>query len=211
VVLFGCAALILLEKEDRSKFQTTCSMVIFIHYAQDHPLYTYAFFSPRTKRVLYRQNCIFLPEIFPMRKAREKGGLVPEGEALMVYRPRPNTGRDICEHEFEVELNGVEADFANWKDDDPLPSYLDDITGHTLVSSSDDTMEELGEKPANWPTYFPSNPSFGPTSIVPVPIPRGVVKLHDGYIAVEEVPSYDASKGEKRPERPKRSKPHLVQ
>ncbi len=54
VVPFGCAALILLEKDDRTKFQATCAMVIFIHYAQDHPLYTYAFFSPRTKRVLFR-------------------------------------------------------------------------------------------------------------------------------------------------------------
>ncbi len=80
---------------------------------------------------LYRQNCIFLPEIFPMREAREKGGLVPEGEALMVYRPRANTGGDNFEHAPEVELDGPEAVFANWKDDDPLPSYLDDITGHT--------------------------------------------------------------------------------
>ena len=56
VVPFGCAALILLEKEDRAKFQSTCAMVIFVHYAQDHPLYTYAFFSPRTKRILFRQD-----------------------------------------------------------------------------------------------------------------------------------------------------------
>ena len=77
VVPFGCAALILLEKEDRKKFHSTCSLVIFVHYAQDHPLYTYAFFSPRTKRVLFRQDCLFLPEVFPMREARAKGGLIP--------------------------------------------------------------------------------------------------------------------------------------
>jgi hypothetical protein len=84
VVPFGCAALILLEKDDRAKFHSTCAMVIFVHYAQDHPLYTYAFFSPRTKRILFRQDCIFLPEVFPMREARAKGGFMSDGENLMV-------------------------------------------------------------------------------------------------------------------------------
>ena len=206
VVPFGCAALILLEKDDRTKFQTTCSMVIFIHYAQDHPLYTYAFFSPRTKRVLFRQNCILLPEIFPMREARTKGGLIPEGEALMVYRPRPDDGRDNFNHGPEGVLNEEETAFANWKDDDPLPSYQDDITGHTLVSPVDDTMQELEAKPADWPTKFPSHPSFGPPSVVPVPVPGGANKHHEEAIAREEVASEESSKVEKRPERTKRSK-----
>ncbi len=93
VVPFGCAALFLLEKDDRKKFHSTCSMVIFIHYAQDHPLYTYAFFSPRTKMVIFRQDCIFLPEIFPMRETQVKIGLLPKGENLMVYKPRPIYGK----------------------------------------------------------------------------------------------------------------------
>ena len=207
VVPFGCAALILLEKDDRTKFQSTCAMVIFIHYAQDHPLYTYAFFSPRTKRVLYRQNCIFLPEIFPMREARSRGGFVPEGEALMVYRPKPTMGNDNDEHGSEMESNGTEADFARWKDDDPLPSYVDDITGHELVSPSDDTLCELEEKPADWPTYFPSNPSFGPSSVVPVPKPWGAIKFHDEFVAVKESSNDGASKDEKRPERLRRNRP----
>jgi hypothetical protein len=94
-----------------------------------------------------------------------------------------------------MESNGTEAEFAKWKDDDPLPSYLDDITGHELVSPSDDTLCELEEKLADWPTYFPSNPSFGP------------IKSHDEFVAVKEFSSDGASKDEKGPERPRRNKP----
>jgi hypothetical protein len=35
VVPFGCAVLVLLEKEEREKFKATCAMMIFVHYAQD--------------------------------------------------------------------------------------------------------------------------------------------------------------------------------
>ncbi len=75
-----------------------------------------------------------------------------------------------------MTVDDEEAEFAKWKEDDPLPSYLDDITGHSLVSSSDDTLQDLEEKPVDWPTYFPSNPLFGPPSVVPVPKPGGTVK-----------------------------------
>ncbi len=64
VVPFGCGALILNDTDDRSKFQSRCTMMIFLHYADEHPLFTYAFYSPRTKRVLYRQDCIFLTSVF---------------------------------------------------------------------------------------------------------------------------------------------------
>ena len=67
VVPFGCGALILRDSNDRPKFQKRCTLMIFLHYADEHPLFTYAFFSPRTKRVLYRQDAIFLPSLFPMR------------------------------------------------------------------------------------------------------------------------------------------------
>jgi hypothetical protein len=49
VVPFGCAALVLLNETERVKFRGTCVMMIFIHYALDHPLYTYALYSPRTR------------------------------------------------------------------------------------------------------------------------------------------------------------------
>ena len=173
VVPFGCAALILLEKDDRKKFHSTCSMVIFIHYAQDHPLYTYAFFSPRTKRVIFRQDCIFLPEIFPMRETRVKVGLLPEGENLMVYKPRPIYGKS------RMGSDEDEVKFATWRDHDPLPSYTDDITGHSLISPQDDTLLEVEGKPEGWPSYLPAHPSFGSASSVPVSRPWGACSVED--------------------------------
>ncbi len=129
VAPFGCAALILLDKEDRGKFKATCAMLIFVHYALNHPLYTYAFFSPRTKRIVYRQDCIFLPDVFPMRSARAAGGFDPEGEALITHRPRSCYGKKNKE--------GDSLD--DWKEGSALPAYEDHITGHTLVSPPDNT------------------------------------------------------------------------
>ncbi len=84
VVPFGCGALVLLDKDDRCKFKARCALLIFLHYATSHPLYTYAFFSPRSKRVLYRQDAIFLVTTFPMRSARAASGLPPDGEPLII-------------------------------------------------------------------------------------------------------------------------------
>jgi hypothetical protein len=168
VVPFGCAALILLEKEDRMKFQSMCALVIFVHYAQDHPLYTYAFFSPRTKRVVFRQDCLFLPEIFPMREARARGGLIPDGEGLVVYRPRSGVSGEDKIKESVSEEDDV---FTTWMENDPLPPYLDDITGHQLISPPDDTMHDIGQKSEMLNVRYPSHPLFGPESVVPVSQP----------------------------------------
>jgi hypothetical protein len=43
VVPFGCAALVLLTESERQKFRTRCALMIFLHYADDHPLFTYEF------------------------------------------------------------------------------------------------------------------------------------------------------------------------
>ena len=129
VVPFGCGALVMLTKDDREKFKTTCAMMIFIHYALDHPLYTYAFFSPRTKRVIFRQDVIFLPSTFPMREARKCVGMIADGEILQAYRPRNG---------FHTEEDG-DVSFGEWKDQDPLPIYQDHITGFNLISPPDDT------------------------------------------------------------------------
>ncbi len=37
VIPFGCAALVLLNKEEREKFKGTCAMMIFVHYALGAP------------------------------------------------------------------------------------------------------------------------------------------------------------------------------
>ncbi len=86
VVPFGCGVLVLLPKADRTKFKSRCALMIFVHYAYDHPLYTYAVYSPLTKKVLMRQDCIFLPKLFPMRVARTSAGMAPDGEPLIPLR-----------------------------------------------------------------------------------------------------------------------------
>ena len=87
IVPFGCGVLVLLPKAERAKFKSRCALMIFIHYADDHPLYTYAVYSPMTKRVLMRQDCIFLTKLFPMRIARVSSGMSPDGEPLVPETP----------------------------------------------------------------------------------------------------------------------------
>jgi hypothetical protein len=38
VVPFGCGVLVLLPKSDRAKFKSRCALMLFVHYADDHPL-----------------------------------------------------------------------------------------------------------------------------------------------------------------------------
>jgi hypothetical protein len=94
IVPFGCAALVLRDSDDRPKFHTRCTMMIFVHYADEHPLFTYALYSPRTKRVVHRQDVIFLTSVFPMRQAREGTGLGPDGDRLLVFRSPPSMRED---------------------------------------------------------------------------------------------------------------------
>ncbi len=50
VVPFGCAALILLDEYEQAKFKSRCVLMLFMHYADRHPLFTYAFYSPKRRR-----------------------------------------------------------------------------------------------------------------------------------------------------------------
>jgi hypothetical protein len=90
VVPFGCAVLVFRDSDDRAKFTNRCTMMIFVHYSDEHPLFTYAVYSPRTKRVIHRQDVIFLTSVFPMREARKASGLGPDGDSLMVFRSPPS-------------------------------------------------------------------------------------------------------------------------
>ncbi len=139
-------------------------MMIFIHYALDHPLYTYAFYSPRTKRVILRQDCIFLPSTFPMREARTRVGLIPDGDILVTYRSR--TGRE----------EDKETSFGKWKEEDPLPTYQDHITGFSMASPPDVALQSSPERPSSWPKHRPSHPAFGQPSVVEIPRPWGQMK-----------------------------------
>jgi hypothetical protein len=121
VVPFGCAALILLDDDEQEKFKSRCVLMLFMHYADRHPLFTYAFYSPKTKRVVFRQDCIFLSTVFPMRHARSHAGQHPDGEPLVTYRsPRVMRGGP----------RGVS--FCDWSETDPLPHFDDDVSGFEL-------------------------------------------------------------------------------
>jgi hypothetical protein len=165
VVPFGCAALVLLNKKERKKFKPRCAMLIFIHHAMQHPLYTYALYSPKSKQVLYRQDVIFLTNVFPMREARTKGGLEPDGESLVVYRSRKG---DCITSEEDLS-------FADWKEDDDLPLYEDHVNGFPLDCPADETGDDTPMRNDSWPTYQPGHPEFGIPSCVKTPVPGEIV------------------------------------
>jgi hypothetical protein len=159
VVPFGCGVLVLLTEEERGKFQSRCALMIFIHYANQHPLYTYAVFSPRTKRVLYRQDCIFLTNLFPMRNARAKEGLCLEGDTIIPYRS-PESVRVGGQEDFS---------FRDWDINQPIPDYQDHVTGHNLTRPNKPLIKETEAKPLGYPYVQPNDPRFGPPSVVKVP------------------------------------------
>jgi hypothetical protein len=159
VVPFGCAVLVLRDSDDGPKFKNRAVMMVFVHYSTDHPLFTYAVYSPRSKRVLHRQDVIFLTSVFPMRTARVVSGLGPEGEALTVFRS-PASLLDGCDPALS---------FGDWKATDSLPEFDDDITGFNLVSPYEDLVD-FPEALEGVPVFNPTHPSF-PSSSVLVPIP----------------------------------------
>jgi hypothetical protein len=162
VVPFGCAALILLDKDEQAKFQSRCVLMLFMHYADRHSLFTYAFYSPKTKRIVFRQDCIFLTTVFPMRHARVQAGLLPDGEPLVVYRS-PGIMRD----------GPPAVSFQDWTEADPLPSF-DDVSGFELFSPGC-FLEKTSEprSSAGQPGNCPDHPGFAP-SFVHVPAPAAL-------------------------------------
>ena len=158
VVPFGCGVLVLLTEAERGKFQSRCALMIFVHYANQHPLYTYAVYSPRTKRILYRQDCIFLTNLFPMRNARAAEGLSVEGDVIVPYRS-PVSVRHGCQEDLS---------FRDWEDHQPLPQYQDHVTGFKLKRPK--VAHKTSEPwPIEHPYVLPSDPRFGPPSVVRVP------------------------------------------
>ena len=159
VVPFGCGALVLLDKDNRCKFKARCALLSFLHYATSHPLYTYAFFSPHSKRVLYCQDAIFLVTTFPMRSARANSGLPTDGEPLVAVRsPLALDTQD-------------DSTFQQWKVGDALPDFDDHVTGESLVDDPNFTCADPPDVPPDWPRRYPYHPSFGSPSTVPVPVP----------------------------------------
>jgi hypothetical protein len=159
IVPFGCGVLVLLTDEERGKFQSRSALTIFIHYANQHPLYTYAVYSPRTKRVLYRQDCIFLTNLFPMRNARATEGLCVDGETIIPYRSPDSVRAGSME----------ELSFKDWNIQQPIPEYQDHISGHRLQGPDHPMFPTDEPKPLDYPTVQPNDSLFGPPSVVKVP------------------------------------------
>jgi hypothetical protein len=130
----------------------------FAHYADEHPLFTYALYSPRTKRIVHRQDVVFLTSVFPMRHAREGTGLGPEGDQLLVFRSPPSM-RVGCD---------ADLSFGNWGVTDDLPLYDDGVTSFELSQPYDDLLEYPVEG-NSIPVDVPNHPSFPPSGVV-VPI-----------------------------------------
>ncbi len=107
--------------------------MIFLHYADDHPLFAYAFFSPKTKRIVHRQDVIFLPSVFSIRSAHLESGLCPEGEALVSYRSPPSVSQSTPD----------ELSFHGWAAQDPLPDFEDEISSFDLELPVPDLDEGL--------------------------------------------------------------------
>jgi hypothetical protein len=184
VVPFGCGVLVLLTEKERAKFKSRCALMLFVHYADDHPLYTYAVYSPRTRKVLMRQDCIFLNKLFPMRVARSAAGMDPNGESFQPIRsPRGNQCVDSA------------LSFDNWSTEDPLPQYDDHVRGWKLTRPSDSEFQAgrgvhestLGSN-AMQGRHHPSHPAFGETSAVPVNSPQFPVSLPDRVTTPGEAP-----------------------
>jgi hypothetical protein len=180
IVPFGCGVLVLLPKADRAKFKSRCALMIFVHYADSHPLYTFAVYSPLTRRVLMRQDCIFLPKLFPMRAARTSAGMNPNGEPLIPFRS-PSGIREGSDPEYS---------FENWTESDSLPEYEDHIHCGRLTRPQDRELvpEENGVPISDSQLYHPHHPSFGEGSAVGIHRPPQM-----GGLAPEPLPGpYDA-------------------
>jgi hypothetical protein len=63
VIPFGCGVLILRDSNDRPKFEKRCTLMIFLHYADEHPLFTCV--------------CVLFPTY--------KEGFVPSGRYLLAF------------------------------------------------------------------------------------------------------------------------------
>ena len=163
----------LLTEEERGKFQTRCALMIFIHYATQHPLYTYAVYSPRTKRVLFRQDCIFLTNLFPMRTARTMNGLGLEGDVIIPYRS-PSS----------IQLvDDPILSFQDWKDNDPLPEFQDHVSGYPLSRPVVERVETTPTPTDDDAFVYPDNPAFGPPSVVKTSrVPKAKQKKEDHLI-----------------------------
>jgi hypothetical protein len=158
---WGCGALILLRKEDRGKFGNRCALVVFAHYATQHPTYCYAFWNPRTGRIVYRRDAIFLVDVFPMRWGQKPG--CKDGAMVTPYK---------CER-APSSMRGEEDDFPDWAGP-TLPMFTDCVTTSATSSVKDKDRKAIfpdARTVSKDPGRHPAHEAFGSSSTVCVPPP----------------------------------------
>ena len=160
VMPWGCAVLVMLTPDELGKFRSRCALMIFAHYAVQHPLYTHAVYSPRTKRLVYRQDCIFLTNVFPMRNARTAADMNPDGDLLQACVP-------VRSPLSMSQLSSPELSFGEW---DGVVPVFDDHTKEGLEEPDFSELPSAVDRGEDWPSFQPHHPKFG-DSLVPVPVP----------------------------------------
>jgi hypothetical protein len=115
--------------------------------------------------VLFRQDVIFLTNVFPMREARAQGGLEPDGDRLVVYRSQKG----------ETTTSDEDLSFHDWKESDELPLYEDHVSGFSLEGPIEDEEEDTPPRHSTWPTYQPDHTAFGDPSSTKFPVPGEIV------------------------------------
>lgn len=158
VVPWGCGALILLRKGERKKFGSRCALVVFAHYATQHPTFTYAFWSPRTGRILYRRDAIFLVDVFPLRWGHNAG--CKDGSMIVPY---------ACER-APLSMRGPVKDFEDWAAP-TLPSFADLISTERSCDVATDLSLPSPRTSVSSAGRHPAHTAFGSPSAVCVPAP----------------------------------------
>jgi hypothetical protein len=100
-----------------------------------------------------RQDCIFLPKLFPMRIARTSAGMNPDGEPLIPMRSP-----------FGFREGGdPDLSFHGWQESDPLPDYEDHVGIPPFTRPHDNELIEADPETGDIarPAYRPYHPLFG--------------------------------------------------
>ena len=158
VVPWGCGALILLTKDERKKFGSRCALVVFTHYATQHPTYTYGFWSPRTGREIFRRDAIFLVDVFPLRWGNEPG--CKDGAMVTPC---------ACER-AAGSIRGTDDDFPEWAGP-TLPSFVNLTIGKGSEDSAETPADFPPSRHISGDSALPAHASFG-VSAVQVPLPN---------------------------------------
>ena len=158
VVPWGCGALILLRKGERKKFGSRCALVAFAHCATQHPTFTCAFWSPRTGRILYRRDAIFLVDVFPLSWGHNTG--CKDGSMIV----------PCARERAPLSMRGPVKDFEDWAAP-TLPSFADLISTKRSCDGATELSLPSPRASVSSADRHPAHTAFGSPSAVCAPAP----------------------------------------